>query len=249
MDASMFDSYSQYYDMIYSDKDYMAEIRYIEDLLGRYKISGNRLLELGSGTGKHGSLLAERGYDVTGIERAPEMAAQAASADRFVCQVDDICTVKLGCCFDAVLALFHVISYQVTNQSVRAVFDRASEHLLAGGLFIFDVWYTPAVYEQQPSVRIMRLERDGVKIIRIAEPDLHSNANRVDVHYTILVEDLINGKINTLTEVHPMRHFSIPELEFIAATAGFELVGAEGFLNGAKPSSNTWGVCLVLRKK
>lgn len=249
MSTSVFDSYSQYYDMIYCDKDYLGEVEYIDDLLHRYNISGNQLLEFGAGTGKHGQLLAERGYNVTGIERAPEMAAQATSTDGFTCQAGDICTVKLGRSFDAVLALFHVISYQVCNQSVRAVFDRASEHLLTGGLFVFDVWYTPAVYAQQPAVRIKRMEREEVKVTRIAEPEFYPNSNRVDVHYTILVENLTNSTINTLSEVHPMRHFSIPELEFIAETAGFELVGSEGFLDRTEPGTGTWGLCVVLRKK
>jgi hypothetical protein len=45
-----------------------------------------------------------------------------------------------------------------------------------------------------------------------------------------------------------MRHFSLPEIDYLASQNGFKVLGAEEFLTGLKPSKNTWGVCLVLQK-
>jgi hypothetical protein len=39
----------------------------------------------------------------------------------FQCLAGDIRTVQLGCTFDAVLSLFHVVSYQIGNADVQAV--------------------------------------------------------------------------------------------------------------------------------
>ncbi|NCC34005.1 MAG: class I SAM-dependent methyltransferase, partial [Chloroflexia bacterium] len=228
-----FDAYSRYYDLLYRDKDYAAEVDYITGLLERYGQHGRELLEFGSGTRRHGRLLAERGYRVTGIERSAEMVAQAQPAPGFSCQQGDICTVQLGCTFDAVLSLFHVVSYQTTNAAVQAVFARAAEHLQPGGLFLFDVWYSPAVAAQRPEVRVKRLAADGMEITRLAEPLLYPNDNRVDVHYTIFARDTDSGAVQTFTETHPMRHFSLPELDLLAASAGFERLCAEAFLTGA----------------
>ena len=244
----LFDAYSCYYDLLYRDKDYAAEVYYIDLLLQRHGISGKDLLEFGSGTGKHGRLLAERGYRVTGIERSAEMVAQAIPSEGFFCQQGDICTVQLGRTFDAVLSLFHVISYQTANDVVRAVFARAAEHLRPGGLFVFDVWYSPAVYSQRPAVRVKRLEGEGVRVTRIAEPEIHCNENRVDVNYSIFAEDVATGAVQTLIETHPMRHFSLPEISLLADMAGFERLAAEGFLTGEQASEDTWGLCVVLRK-
>lgn len=246
--SAVFDAYSHYYDLLYSDKDYVAEVEYLCDLLKRYNNSGHELLEFGSGTGKHGCLFAERGYCVTGIEQSPEMVSQALIADGFSCQVGDICTVHLGRTFDVVLSLFHVVSYQVSNEALRALFARASEHLESGGLFVFDVWYSPAVYAQRPEVRVKRMANDKVAITRIAEPTIVPNENRVDVHYTVFAHDVVTGESQTFTETHPMRHFSIPEMDNLAAQCGFERIIAEAFLTGEEPGENTWGVCFVLRK-
>jgi len=244
----LFDAYGRYYDLLYRDKDYATEVAYVDALLLRCGVSGPDLLEFGCGTGRHGRLLAERGYQVTGIERSAAMVANAQATVGFSCQQGDIRTLQLGRTFDAVLALFHVISYQVTNADVQSVFRRAAQHLRTGGLYLFDVWYSPAVYAQRPVVRIKRMAGDGVALTRLAEPVLHPNENRVDVHYTLFARDTATGAVETCTETHPMRHFSLPELDLLAVSAGFERIGVEGFLTGAPPGEDTWGLCLVLRR-
>lgn len=248
MSDSVFNAYSRYYDLLYRDKDYVAEAEYITGLLKRFSVSGKRLLEFGSGTGKHGRLLAAHGYEVIGIERSGEMVAQAKAVPGFSCQHGDICSVQLGQTFDAVLSLFHVVSYQTTNDAVHAVFERAAEHLKEGGLFVFDVWYSSAVYTQRPALSVKRMTDDAIEITRIAEPLLYSNENRVDVRYTIFARDLASGMVETITETHPMRHFSTPELELFAQMNGFHIIGSEEFLTGSKPSEKTWGVCFIMQK-
>jgi SAM-dependent methyltransferase len=244
---SRFDAYGRYYDLLYQDKDYPAEVAYLDRLLRRHGISGPEILEFGSGTGKHGRLLAEQGYRVTGIELSPQMVAQAEvqAPAGFTCQQGDIRAVRLGRHFDAVLSLFHVVSYQVTNPDVQAVFARAAEHLRPGGLFVFDVWYSPAVYRQRPEVRVKRLADAGVEITRIAEPRLYPNENRVDVIYSIFARELATGITEIFSETHPMRHFSLPELDLLATAAGFERRDAQAFLSGKPPGEDTWGLCLV----
>ncbi len=246
--SGIFCAYSRYYNLLYRDKDYAGEVEYVDQLLDDSGVPGRQILEFGSGTGKHGRLLAERGYQVHGIEQSAEMVARATATEGFTCQVGDICTIQLGRTYDAVLSLFHVISYQISNTSVQAVFARAAEHLKPAGLFLFDVWYSPAVYAQGPEARVKRLADDSVEIVRVAEPVAYPNENRVDVNYLIFARDLTVGKYEILEETHPMRHFSIPELVMLAQTAGFELVTVEEFLTGRDPSDSTWGVCVVLRR-
>lgn len=248
MSDAIFNAYSRYYDMLYQDKDYVAEAEYIASLLERFDVLGKRLLEFGSGTGKHGRLLAKRGYEVTGIERSAEMVARAEAAPGFSSQQGDICTVQLGQTFDAVLSLFHVVSYQTTNDAVQAVFARAAEHLEPGGLFVFDVWYSPAVYARKPEMRLKRMADEALEITRIAEPVLHPNENRVDVNYTIFARDLASGVVEIMTETHPMRHFSLPELDLLAKMNGFTVVATEEPITGSRPSEVTWGVCLILKR-
>ena len=246
--SNLFATYSSYYDLLYSDKNYVAETDYIHTLLSRFELKGNSLLELGSGTGKHGSLLAKQGYDVTGIERSADMVMRAEKTNGFSSSEGDIRTAQVNRRFDAVLALFHVLGYQVTNSDIEAVFTRTAEHLRSGGLFVFDTWYSPAVYAQRSETRVKRVEDQDWKITRIAEPKMYSNENRIDVNYTIYAQNKQSGAFHESHEIHPVRHFSQPELDLLATNAGFERIAAEEFLTGAAPSEDTWGVCQVLRK-
>lgn len=248
MSSTVFNAYSRYYDLLYRDKDYGAEAHYLQELLIRHGMQKGDLLEFGSGTGKHGCLLAEMGYRVHGIERSADMVSRSLSCDGFTCEQGDICMIQLGRTFDAVCSLFHVVSYQISNADVMAVLSRAGEHLKKGGLFVFDFWYSPAVYAQRPEVRVKRMRDEKIEITRIAEPELFPNENRVDVHYNIFARDLETGLFEVMQETHPMRHFTLPEIDMLCSIAGFERIETEEFLSGKPVSEKTWGVCAILKK-
>ncbi len=251
-----FSDYSRYYDLLYADKDYDAEAAGVTALLDRFGSSPRRLLELGCGTGRHARCLADRGYHITGIERSDSMLHQAQQravaaeagegrSGSFTPLPGDARSVRLDVRFDAVLSLFHVVSYQTSADDVDGLFETVACHLEPGGLFVFDVWYGPAVLFLRPQVRVRRIEDDRISVVRIAEPALDENACRVDVDYTVFVTDRRTGTVEQLQERHRMRYFFRPELERIAAAHGLHIVHSEEWMTGKPPSQNTWGVCFV----
>jgi SAM-dependent methyltransferase len=259
MSGEAFQLYGAHYDLLYRDKDYAAETDYIARTLRTARASTKRVLELGSGTGRHGRLLGSFGFDVVGVERSEAMLQAAMAADSaglslppggsFKCQAGDIRTVRLDELFDAVLALFHVVSYQTANEDVELTFATAARHLGPGGLFLFDVWHGPAVLTERPSVRVKRVEDDKTRLIRIAEPDLEIETNVVTVKYTVLAESKPDNQWTTFTEIHQMRYFFPVEIGLFAERAGFEVERAEEFLSGRAASASTWGVAYLLRKR
>src|SRR5690349_2904728 len=112
MNATTFGDYATYYDALYRDKDYAAEAEYVAQSIRRACPAARSILEFGSGTGKHARLLQQRGFEVVGIERSASMAAHAGSA--FRCIHGDIRSIRVERRFDAVVSLFHVISYLTT---------------------------------------------------------------------------------------------------------------------------------------
>jgi len=243
-----FNLYGKYYNLLYSNKDYKAEAKYVSDCIKRYSSDAKTILEFGSGTGGHGLILQKLGYEIYGIERSKQMVDEA-TIHGFHCEQADITNFEINRKFDIVISLFHVISYVNDNDSLEKVFRNASTCLNASGLFIFDIWYSPAVYFQKPETRIKRVESNEINVIRITEPEIHVNKNVVDVNYSIIIKDKITDKCIEFNEKHPMRHFSIPEIDLLATITGFELLKAEEFLTGNEPSENTWGVCFILKKK
>jgi len=242
-----FKLYSKYYDLLYRSKDYYAESNYISDRLKSYSPNANKILEFGSGTGGHGLILQKMGYDIYGIERSEQMVEEA-QLHGFPCEQADITSFNSDKKYDAVISLFHVISYINDNESLENVFRNALRCLNPGGLFIFDVWYSPAVFHLKPQTRIKKVENEEISVMRIAEPEIYSKKNVVQVNYTILVKEKSKDRWIEFKEKHPMRHFSIPEIRLLAAFTGFELLKNEEFLTGNEPSENTWGVTFILKK-
>jgi len=248
-ESEPFDSYGDYYDLLYSGKDYAAEARYIDSLIQQFSAGGGSLLDLGCGTGRHARQMVELGYQVTGVERSRRMAEKITPTENLRYLLGDMTTISLGRRFDTVTALFHVVSYLTSNAQIAALFDNAAKHLEAAGLFIFDVWYSPAVAHMKPEVRVKRARDSKVEIIRIAEPALHPNENRVDVHYSMFVRALHESTFVKLEEIHRMRHFSIPEIQFLSDAHGFTVLKTEEYLSGDAPGERTWGCVFVLRKQ
>jgi SAM-dependent methyltransferase len=246
-----FQHYSNYYDLLYKDKNYKEETDYIDRVLKELDPSVKNILELGSGSGSHAYFLSEKGFGITGIERSESMVRESLQKKipNFTPIQADITDFDLHQEFDAVVSLFHVISYLTHNDSLIKCLQLVHQHLKPQGLFLFDFWYTPAVYSLKPETRIRRLEDESISVVRIAESITHSQTNVVDVNFEVHIQDKKTLQTQILKELHPMRHFSIPELDFLAKLTGFEMVRSEEYVTGKTPSENTWGVCLILRKK
>lgn len=248
---SSFGKYSAYYDLLYRDKDYAAEADYVARTLRGMRPDARTILELGSGTGRHGRMLADMGFEVHGVERSPEMvevaqAGRPPMAGAFTCQVGDICEVDLDRRFDAVISLFHVISYLTTEPALQAAFAVAARHLEPGGVFLFDVWHGPAVLAQQPGPRVKEVADDRHSVRRMARPEHDETARTVNVVYDIEGADLATGERARFSEEHLMRYLFPEEIERLARASGLRVLRSEAFGSGEPASTETWGVAYVL---
>ena len=241
------DNYSRYYNLLYSDKDYLGESCYIDELIQKYLQGAKTILDLGCGTGRHDECLARSGYIVHGVDGSADMlsVAQKCANGRLKFTEGDIRSIRLDQKFDVAVSLFHVMSYQTSNDDMIRAFSTAQEHLLPGGIFIFDCWYGPAVLTDRPTVRIKRLEDETIEVTRIAEPLLYPNENLVDVNYHLFVRDKLSGEVAEQKELHKMRYLFKPEVEMMLERVGLQFVDSFEFVTGSNPGYNTWSVCFV----
>ena len=246
---STFGDYSKYYNLLYQDKDYKAEAQYVHRLIRQYVPDAQTVLELGCGTGRYCSELAELGYDVHGVDLSEEMLNEARTrkSEGVSFSQGDMRTVRLGKKFDVVLSLFHVMSYKTTNQDVLSALNTIKEHLLPGGVALFDYWYGPAVLTQKPEVRIKVVQSDDIEVTRVAIPEMFTRDNIVDVHYKAFVKNKKTMNIHELEECHRMRYFFETELRFLLPTISFEVLNTEEWVSGAMPSTQSWSVVKVVR--
>jgi len=253
--VTVFNAYARYYDLLYKDKDYTAEAQFISGLIREFAPESRKLLELGCGTGIHAQMLSAEGYQIHGVDFSQDMLDCAEQrlkslplehAARLSFSCEDIRHFRQDAGFDVVLSLFHVVSYQTTQDDLLATFNTARNHLNSGGLFIFDCWYGPAVITDKPSVRVKRLQDERIAVTRIADPKLYPNDNRVDVNYQVFVKEKSTSKVEELNETHRMRYLFEPEVEALCSVSGFNLVGSGEWMSGKTPGFDTWGVYFIV---
>jgi len=247
--VSVFNHYSRYYDLLYKDKNYAAEADYIHQLIQTYRPSSQSILELGCGTGLHAALLAEKKYLVHGIDQSEDMIKKAlirkASSSKLSFAQADVRDYRSDEKYDVVISIFHVMSYQITNEDLLAAFKTAQTHLKPGGIFIFDCWYGPAVLTEPPVVREKRMEDDIISVVRIAEPTMYPNQNCVDVNYTVRIREKNTDKVEEIKETHKMRYLFQPEIEQMLSLSELSLINAQEWLSGSELNSSAWNGCFV----
>ena len=224
---SQFKDYAYYYDLFYKDKDYKYESELVIEQLKKNGINGESIISFGCGTGRHENCLAEMGLKIHGIDISKDMIEIANSVNikgNMSFEVSDIRTYSSDIKYNAVISLFQVISYQITNDDILNTFSSARKLLKKGGIFLFDVWYGPGVLTSLPEVRIKRIHDDnGTRVYKIAEPIMHYDKNVVDVCYEVLVDDGINP-VKSFEEKHVVRYYFRPEIECFLEKSGFKLI-------------------------
>lgn len=241
----VFQDYAYYYNAFYQNKDYGKEAEQIDVLLKKYGHNVQKIINYGCGTGKHDVKLSGMGYHCTGIDISPlmiDIAKKNAKNEKIEIDfsVADIRKYETAERYDAVISLFHVMSYQNRNEDIMVAFKAARNALNRDGLFLFDIWYGPGVLSDKPSVRIKEVEDDKYKLIRIARPVMHERANVVDVCYEVLVIDKELKETRVVNEVHSMRYFFRPEMEFYLHESGFRLIDNLDCITLGKTGYDSW---------
>ena len=113
------------------------------DIYAALAPAGGSILELGAGSGRLTCGLALRGFDVTGVDIAPAMLAQAEmrraalpedAAARCRLVRGDMTALKLGRTFDLVICPFFTLAHIPAGAAWRNAFASMAWHLAPSGL-------------------------------------------------------------------------------------------------------------------
>lgn len=214
--------YSAIYDALYKDQNFAAESRAVAQLAAEVlKADRPDLLDLGCGTGNH-SQFFQKDFNVRGVDLSEEMLAlarQKVPGVKF--EQGDARTVNLDQQFDVVCMMSAVLGYQHTNEQVLETLRNVRSHLRPGGMFVFDVWYGPAILLERSTPRLREIQFNGTHILRSMTPKLCAERNTVSCHYKWWVPG--EGKIETREEWHTQRYFFPMEVKLLLENSGFKL--------------------------
>jgi SAM-dependent methyltransferase len=249
--------YADIYDALYRDKDYVTEAQFVlEQIREIVSTPDLRVLDLGCGTGLHDVAFSEQGVKVVGIDRSPHMVAAAERnrgslpvllRNRLEFRVADIRTADIGQKFDAVVALFHVLSYMQDDNSLDAALATVRRHLKPGGAFLCDFWNGLAMLRHAPEAREKTIVINGRQIRRKGRPEWETGRSLVRVNYQIEVTDLRTGLRTVTSEQHIMRYLFVTHLRSRLARAGLDVLFFGKWLTQRPPSASTFTAYLLAR--
>ncbi len=139
---------SPYYHILYKNRDDKEARHFIDNLQNFLNFTDkNKILDLACGRGRHSIYLNSKGFDVTGIDIAPENISYANqySNDRLHFYVHDMREPYLRNQFCYVLNLFTSFGYfETEGESINAVCT-AAEALKKNGKLVLDFFNTKKI--------------------------------------------------------------------------------------------------------
>ena len=135
-----YDNFSRFYDRLTDNVEYEKRADYFCRLLSMCGINEGILLDLGCGTGSMSLAMAERGFDVIGVDSSIGMlnAAQQkmfASGKQMLLLNQSMEEIDLYGTVDCAICVLDGINHLKNEKAVKATFEKVSLFMNKGGAF------------------------------------------------------------------------------------------------------------------
>ncbi|MBE6112600.1 MAG: methyltransferase domain-containing protein [Peptococcaceae bacterium] len=236
-----YETLAKMYDALMDDVNYQEWADYIDTMLQKNGCPGKRLLDLGCGTGNISIPLAQKGYQVTGVDLSAEMLDIARSKSEAAglvidWQQQDLTELQLlddaGAepVFDAIIATFDVFNHLTSPEDLQMLFHSLNPFLVDEGILLFDV-QTPYKLQEYLGNHIFTLHRDDIEYIWENHFDEESQICTMDITFFVRQE---NGLYQRETMCQEERVYDLELLQMWLKYSDFELIGVYGELSDEK---------------
>jgi SAM-dependent methyltransferase len=231
---SAYVSLARFYDSLTRDVPYGAIADYYEALFKQTNLNVKTILDMACGTGTLTCMLAERGFDMIGVDASAEMLSVASEKsydmeNRPLLLNQPLELLDLYGTVDAAICSLDGINY-VKPDRLCEVFRRVRLFLEPGGLFIFDI-NTPSKLKGLDG-EVFLDETEDVYCVWRAAFNEEDKACRYDMD--IFARD--GRKWTRSIEEHIEYAYEPFGLEKLLLEAGFEQVAVYGDLTYEKPT-------------
>ena len=236
------------YDQMTGDVNYPAWADFLETLFAKEKRPVHTVLDLACGTGTMTFLLADRGYELIGVDFSPEMLAVAAEKTVaegrippiFLCQsMEDL---DLYGTVDACVCLLDSLNHITDKNALKRALHRVWLFLEPGGLFVFDV-HTPEHLASLDGEMFLDETEDAYCVWRT-----EYDRRRKVCTYAMDVFRQEGDLWRREEEVHEERAYTTEELTELLRGAGFLDIRQYGDKKLRKPKAGEDRVFFTARK-
>ena len=182
---------SPYYHLLYFERNENEARAFMERLVVLLKPeAGSRMLDIACGKGRHALSMAEKGFNVTGIDISPAMIkeAQRLERDNLHFYVHDMRLPFRINYFDFVFNFFTSFCYFNTRREHEDAIRTMSAALKPGGILVLD--YLNVHYVEDHLVHKEKKELNGVVFYITRWMDEHHFFKKIEIEDELLEEPL-----------------------------------------------------------
>ena len=214
----MFSKTAQYYDLIYSFKDYEKEAGDIQALIKKEHPGAKSILDVACGTAEHAKYLAQD-FQIGGIDLESEfveIAQKKVPSGKF--RQADMSDFSLPERYDVVQCLFSSIGYLLEGQQVVDALVCFKNHLNPDGIILVEPWFSPEQWNVG-SPHMTTVDLPDLKICRMNISGLDGNISKIHFHYLI---GTLDG-VEHLTENHNLALYTVDQMLSFFEQAGLQV--------------------------
>ena len=220
-----YDDFSRFYDRLTDNVEYEKRADYFCRLLSMCGINEGILLDLGCGTGSMSLIMAEKGFDVIGVDSSIGMlnAAQQKmfeSGRHMLLLNQKMQEIDLYGTVDCAICVLDGINHLPDETDVRAAFAKVSLFMNEGGAFAFDV---NTIYKHKNILADNAFIYDNDDFFCAWQNSFNPEDNSVDIALDFFEEE--DGVYYRCGESFTEKAYELSDISEWLEEAGFEVVG------------------------
>lgn len=247
-DGIMYESFARVYDTFMDNVPYDQWAKDYEKIMKEHGIEDGILLDLGCGTGSLTLRLAEKGYDMIGVDYSMDMleiAREKSEGKDILYLEQDMREFELYGTVRAVLCVCDSINYILEPEKVEEVFSLVDNYLDPHGIFIFD-FNTDYKYREMIGDKVIAEDRDEMSFIWDNYYDEESRINEYALSIFVQEKEDLYRKYQ---ELHYQRGYSLEEMKKYLEHAGLIFLSAEDGEEGGPVRPDSGRIRVVAREQ
>ncbi len=226
-----YSDFASVYDQLMDNIPYEDWFKYIQELLIEHEINNGIIAELGCGTGTITEMLAQKGYDMIGIDYSDSMLdianqkkSEASSNTLYLCQ--DMREFELYGTVAATISVCDSINYITEPEDLLQVFKLVNNYLDPKGIFIFD-FHPRYYYKEIVADATIAEDREDLSFIWDNYYDEEDDINELALSLFIKEEKSPDSNIyRKHEEFHIQKGYTLEEMKALVTKSGMELVAS-----------------------
>lgn len=250
--STAYSDFAEVYDELMDNIPYEEWFRYLHSLLTEYHINSGLIADLGCGTGTVTEMMSLAGYDMIGIDNAPEMLEEALnkkyqnnSSTLYLNQ--DMREFELYGTVAAVISLCDSVNYITEPDELCHVFRLVNNYLDPGGIFIFD-FHPDYYYQNIIGNNTIAESREDVSFIWDNYYDTETHINELLLTLFLPADVTEPDLYRKQEEYHYQYGYTLEQIKRLLQDAGLSFVCAYDAFTKNAPTPESERIYVIARE-